>query len=655
MSFNDTFDQHSRWRRSFSVELQRLSDWLQSRDLLNAAVDEHIEKLRRRVKDDKVLVAFVAEFSRGKSELINAIFFAEYGRRIMPASAGRTTMCPTELGYDPEIPPSLKLLPIETRLANRSLADWRDHPDEWVSVQLDLADPDGLAASMARVADVSRVTTDQASALGFWQGQDAADKMVVGPDGLVEVPKWRHALINIAHPILKQGLVILDTPGLNAIGAEPELTVSLLPQAHSIVFILGADTGVTQSDLRIWQENLAPSGATSLNRLVVLNKIDTLWDELSSQESIRDQIDRQILGSAATLGLGASQVLAVSAQKGLVAKINGDAELLAASQLPKFEDVLVQGIVGKRRELLQASVQSGLSDLVAQVGRLTMGRNRDLTEQIQELESLRGKNTTVIKHMRLRIEQEQTEFESGGPRIQAVRSVHMKLLRSLFDTLSEAAVRKEVTTLIHRLKEPGLKLGVRKTYAETFDGLRSIVNAGSKLADDINGMLTASFTLLNAELGFTLQVPTRPELHKYLDELSEIEQSHLQYLSVGNLFKLAQPDFCERLGRALLGRLRVVFESATNDLELWNRTAANMLDGQLRDRRRNFARRIEAVARIQDAAGGLDERMSELAAQQAALSQQHQTLRDMTQSMAGLQQPAAPQTADSRTAVAAVH
>ena len=655
MSFNDTFDQHSRWRRSFSVELQRLSDWLQSRDLLNAAVDEHIEKLRRRVKDDKVLVAFVAEFSRGKSELINAIFFAEYGRRIMPASAGRTTMCPTELGYDPEIPPSLKLLPIETRLANRSLADWRDHPDEWVSVQLDLADPDGLAASMARVADVSRVTTDQASALGFWQGQDAADKMVVGPDGLVEVPKWRHALINIAHPILKQGLVILDTPGLNAIGAEPELTVSLLPQAHSIVFILGADTGVTQSDLRIWQEHLAPSGATSLNRLVVLNKIDTLWDELSSQESIRDQIDRQILGSAATLGLGASQVLAVSAQKGLVAKINGDAELLAASQLPKFEDVLVQGVVGKRRELLQASVQSGLSDLVAQVGRLTMGRNRDLTEQIQELESLRGKNTTVIKHMRLRIEQEQTEFESGGPRIQAVRSVHMKLLRSLFDTLSEAAVRKEVTTLIHRLKEPGLKLGVRKTYAETFDGLRSIVNAGSKLADDINGMLTASFTLLNAELGFTLQVPTRPELHKYLDELSEIEQSHLQYLSVGNLFKLAQPDFCERLGRALLGRLRVVFESATNDLELWNRTAANMLDGQLRDRRRNFARRIEAVARIQDAAGGLDERMSELAAQQAALSQQHQTLRDMTQSMAGLQQPAAPQTADSRTAVAAVH
>lgn len=637
MSFNDTFDQHSRWRRSFSTELQHLSDWLQSHDLLEAEVAEHVEKLRQRVKDDKVLVAFVAEFSRGKSELINAIFFAEYGRRIMPASAGRTTMCPTELGYDPELPPSLKLLPIETRLAKRSLADWRDHPHEWVTVPLNLADADGLAASMMRVADVCRVTPDQANALGFWQSQDSTEKMVVDSDGLVEVPKWRHALINVAHPILKQGLVILDTPGLNAIGAEPELTVSLLPQAHSIVFILGADTGVTQSDLRIWREHLAPSSKTMAGRVVVLNKIDTLWDELSTQDDIRRQIDRQVASSAATLGMNPDQVLAVSAQKGLVAKINGDPALLSASQLPKFEDVLVQGIVGKRRELLQASVEIGVAELVSQVGRLTQGRGRDFTEQIQELESLRGKNSTVIRHMRLRIEQEQTEFESGGPRIQAVRSVHMKLLRTLFDTLGDAAVRKQVSTLIHRLKEPGLKLGVRKTYGETFDGLRAIVNTASALADEINGMLSASFSLLNAELGFSLQVVNRPDLSKYLAELSDIEQSHVQYLGVGNMFKLAQPDFCERLGRALLGRLRVVYESATNDLELWNRTAAATLDGQLRDRRRNFSRRIEAVSRIQEAAGGLDDRMSELATQQAELSRQYQELCGMTQSMLGLQ------------------
>jgi len=49
--------------------------------------------------------------------------------------------------------------------------------------------------------------------------------------------------------------VILDTPGLNAIGTEPELTLSLLPQAHAVLFILAADAGVTKTDLEVWNRH----------------------------------------------------------------------------------------------------------------------------------------------------------------------------------------------------------------------------------------------------------------------------------------------------------------------------------------------------------------------------------------------------------------
>ena len=89
---------------------------------MDAAVQERLQRLEDQVRSDKVMVAFVAEFSRGKSELINAIFFAEYGRRIMPASAGRTTMCPTELGYDHDVEPSLRLLPIAPVCSHWGLA-----------------------------------------------------------------------------------------------------------------------------------------------------------------------------------------------------------------------------------------------------------------------------------------------------------------------------------------------------------------------------------------------------------------------------------------------------------------------------------------------------------------------------------------------------
>ena len=255
-SFNEQFDQHGAWRREFALRLKLLSEWLKDHDLLDAAVEERLRRLETQMRSDKVMVAFVAEFSRGKSELINAIFFAGYKRRIMPASAGRTTMCPTELGYDADVPPCLRLLPIETRLQPQPLMEWRMATEKWTRVDLDVNDPAQLAKAFEKVAEVRHVTKDEAKALGFWHDDAPEDNPMVNAEGKVEVPHWRHALINIAHPLLKQGLVILDTPGLNAIGAEPELTVNLIPQAHAVVFILAADTGVTKSDLAIWREHL---------------------------------------------------------------------------------------------------------------------------------------------------------------------------------------------------------------------------------------------------------------------------------------------------------------------------------------------------------------------------------------------------------------
>ena len=333
MSFNQEFNDHGAWRKQFALRLKLLGEWLRDQDLLESGVRERLEQLQSQVKNDKMMVAFVAEFSRGKSELINAMFFAGYGRRIMPASVGRTTMCPTELGYDAEVPPCLRLLPIESRLQPQSLIDWRNAPDKWERVNLDVNDPQQLARAIQKVAEVRRVSCEEAAKLGFWSDDAPQDNPALGSDGMVEVPKWRHALINMAHPLLEQGLVILDTPGLNAIGVEPELTVSLLPQAQAVVFILAADAGVTKSDLSIWREHLMPVGDAMDSRLVVLNKIDTMWDALSSPEQVQLQIASQRTDSAEILGLSPSQVVAVSAQKGLLAKVSRDDKLLHASNL----------------------------------------------------------------------------------------------------------------------------------------------------------------------------------------------------------------------------------------------------------------------------------------------------------------------------------
>ncbi len=629
-SFNEQFDQHGAWRREFALRLKLLSEWLKDHELQDAAVEERLRRLEGSMRSDKVMVAFVAEFSRGKSELINAIFFAGYKRRIMPASAGRTTMCPTELGYDAEVPPCLRLLPIETRLHMQPLMEWRMVPEKWTRIDLDVNDPAQLAKAFEKVAEVIRVTKDEAKALGFWHDDTPEDNPPVGPDGLIEVPKWRHALINIAHPLLKQGLVILDTPGLNAIGAEPELTVNLIPQAHAVVFILAADTGVTKSDLAIWREHLIAEDQDSDSRLVVLNKIDTMWDSLSTPIQVQAQIERQRATTAEILGLQVEQVIPVSAQKGLVAKVNDDKELLQASRLPLLEQALAEGVMGQRQKILRSAVSGSISDLRTEATRVIGIRRRDLAEQMVELKGLRGKNTSVIKHMRARIEQEQGDFDASGAKIHAVRSVHLKLLREVFSLLGNSTLKTEMSELTAALRQPGIKLGVRKAYAETFDRLRAGLRKAATTSADIQSMLTGTFKQLNAEYGFSLQAPREPELARYERDLDLVERSHNQYLGMSNALRLAQPEFADRLVRALATRLRVIYESALGEVELWNKSAAAQLDAQLRERRRNFGRRIEAIERIQQAASGLDDRIAEIESQEATLDQLDTKLAELT-------------------------
>jgi hypothetical protein len=361
-------------------------------------------------------------------------------------------------------------------------------------------------------------------------------------------------------------------------------------------------------------------------------------------------VERQRATTADILSLPQSQVIPVSAQKGLVAKVTGDQTLLQASQLPLLEQALSEGMMGQRRAILRGAMSSGISDLRAETGRVINIRRRDLAEQMVELRGLRGKNATVIRHMRSRIEDEQAEFDASGSRIHAVRAIHLKLLREVFSALGSATLKAELRQLNDALHQPGIKLGVRKAYNDTFARLRDVLSHAKGINSEIQTMLSTSFRQLNSEYGFSLQTPREPELARYERDLDLVERSHLQYLGIGNTLRLAQPEFADRLVRALATRLRVVYESALGEVELWNKSAAAQLDAQLRERRKNFARRIEAIDRIQDAANTLDERITEIDDQDHHLTLLDIKLLELTSHLVDIPSDATP---SERAALAA--
>ena len=98
-------DSYSNWRHDLLTELEAYKSWLDDEGLLEGEDELRVLELIESLKSDKIMLALVAEFSRGKTELINSIFFADYNKRLLPSSVGRTTMCPTEISYDENEPP----------------------------------------------------------------------------------------------------------------------------------------------------------------------------------------------------------------------------------------------------------------------------------------------------------------------------------------------------------------------------------------------------------------------------------------------------------------------------------------------------------------------------------------------------------------------
>ncbi len=282
------------------------AQWLDRQHGFDAERTMRLSDIANGLRKDHLVVAFVAEFSRGKTELINALFFADHGQRLLPSDVGRTTMCPTELYFNPEEPACLGLLPIETRNREETLGRLLHMPEKWSRLALNPDDPRQLQEALRKLTETKMVPAVDAIELGLWNNEDPADRHRLRPDGTVEIPAWRYARVNFPHPLLRAGLTILDTPGLNALGAEPELTLSILPNAHAVIYLLATDTGVTRSDLEIWQKHVYRQ---SNYHVAVLNKIDMLWDELKSESEIRAAIERQAAETA--------QVLKLPAQSGV--------------------------------------------------------------------------------------------------------------------------------------------------------------------------------------------------------------------------------------------------------------------------------------------------------------------------------------------------
>ena len=612
-NLTEQFSAYSRWRSNAAEAVTRLRTWLARNDVGDAQSDLRLQYLLERLQDDKLTVAFVAEFSRGKSELINAIFFGDHGDRILPSSAGRTTMCPTELQWSRGATPELRLLPIRTRARQTPVSEFKRYREEWTIDSLASVDAQSLQRALARVGETERVTTEDAEALGFAIDASGEQGIKPGADGLVEIPRWRHAVIQFPHPLLEQGLVVLDTPGLNAIGAEPELTLSMLPNAHAVLFILAADTGVTQSDLAVWRNYVQGGTTRQRGRIVVLNKIDGLWDGLRDDAQIDREIDRQVASVAETLAVDRDVVFPASAQKALVARIQGDAPLLERSRIPALERALSDDLLPTKQEIVRDDTLAETAEVTAATRALLEARLAGLSEQLQELTDLRGKNQSVIEYMMRKIRSEKEEFEQGLQKYYAVRSVFSNLTNSLLDHMGLDALRDETRRTREAMLESTFTRGLRDAMEGYFRNLRANLQRSTSEIGEITRMLETMYKRFSVEHGLKLSPPASFSTLRYETELDRLEATFNRQINTAlTLVTTEKHALTQKFFETVAMQARRTFEVANQDVEQWLRAVMSPLETQVREYQIQLKRRLESVKRIHEATDTLENRVEEL-------------------------------------------
>ena len=617
--FDRQLNQYGEWRANLALALESYRDWCEIHSQLDSDQELKLLQLMEELRGNALTIALVGEFSRGKTELINAIFFSDYDRRLLPSTPGRTTMCPTEILYDDKTPPCIRLLPIESRKSPFTVAELKKRAINWTTLPLNLDSPGAMANTLGEILKSKRIDKREAHELGL----DALAPELNSEDEQVEVPVWRHAIINYPHDLLKQGLVILDTPGLNALGAEPELTLGTLPNAHAVLFVLAADTGVTRTDMEIWTNHVCPATSSDPeSRIAALNKIDTLWDELESPEVSRGFIDRQILETHKLLGIERAMVFPVSAQKGLIGKIRGSEELVERSGLPALENTLSTIAVQNRQSIISAKIADEIGQVVRESRALIQGRLEALLTEFKEIVDLENKSTEVIDGLATRLRKQKRIYDQEVRSFDVTRRLLSDQVKKMVGILSITRFDELIAKTRYSMRNSWTTAGLRRGMQTFFGGTLADLKKVDAQSEEIRRLVDQIYHRFHGEYGLPIPRPDRFSTQVFIKQYGNLFDEAEAFRTSAAMLVTEQHFVVKKFFIVLVSRARMIFEECNRATRDWAKSVLTPIYRQIKGHEKLIDRRLENLESLRINRESLKERKLKIHAELKSLHEQ---------------------------------
>lgn len=250
--------------------------------------------------------------------------------------------------------------------------------------------------------------------------------------------------IEMGYPadILKNGLILVDTPGVNDINQQrASITYGFIPISDAIIFLLNPNKPVTKTERLFLEQHILKNDIRKI--FFVLNKKDLL-----EQTELKDAIDSA--HDRIKSIHGEHKIYALSAKDALSGKLNKDANQLEMSGILSFEKEIKDFVInGEKGIYKQISKVNKLEQLGQQIESTIELEEKWLNESLQEIDN-------ENKQFQIKLEQSEEYFKKIMDYIDEqktflARVIH-KDIKSFYNTIKDN-VLYQIDTYKGDLKE----------------------------------------------------------------------------------------------------------------------------------------------------------------------------------------------------------
>jgi len=328
-------------------------------------------------------------------------------------------------------------------------------------------------------------------------------------------------------------------------------------------------------------------------------------------------------------------VLAVSAQKALVARVKGDAALLERSGLLALESLLASEIIPAKQEILRATVQREIGGMVDASRATVKNQLAAMETETVQLTSLSGKSRTLAQAMVVRLESDHAQYQAATRTFQSTYNTIMGQGAKLLLQLNKAAIAKVLEKDREFIEGAWTTAGLWKSMQGLFDHFNEVSDGILQYAGQIQDWVGQAYGHFHEKFGFARIEPPQFDLERNATKMAALRETARAFCHDPMNIMREKHFVISRFYEELVMQAGQVFEVTRIEVEQWLKSAFSPLNLQLKDHEQALAKRIENFKKIRDNIGSAEDRLKALAKQRAEVLAQAEILARIREDLKG--------------------